>query len=371
VYYLLRADRESDQAQENLALSGLFAALSSQAREYGPAYGLVAFLWLLGKPKLRGHIGYFALTLITVGLPWYFRNALLTGNPVWSNAVAGLPANSVHSLLMACYGHAFAISTWNTTAWFRVLAWSAFGAPLAVLGFWGCLRSAKRYALLVLTSAASFALFLLAVGSTSSDPTFAFRVYGPALALLCIPAAGVIEPFLNRKGSGPILKAVIVLLAARTLCDSYLFPRSLYVISAVALRGQPKLEPDDSKAFDLYADSMAAQIEGKGVLVTDDAGLASRLAALGHRVWAVWDPRVIFTFDSTVSPEQSRARLLALGVTDISVSRDAINRDFLEQWPFWASIESQLDRLPPKVPLQLAHIILADERPIPIQAKRL
>ncbi len=340
VYYLLRASTDHSRRNENIAMAALFAVLASQAREYGPTYGCVACAWILGQPALRKASLLFATVLFVGGFPWYARNLILTGNPMWSNSIANWPANPVHAMLMATYRRTFAISTWSHYTWIRVLAWSIYAAPFAVLGFWGCCRETKRFGLIFLISATSALLFFIAVGSTSSDPTFAFRVYGPAVALLCIPAAVVMQSLSSRPELRLVSMILVCLLLFRSVCDSYLFPRSIYANCAVAFRGLPELDPDDSQEMDSRIRAMRIHLDGRGILVTDDAVLASRVSTTGYPVWMLWDPRIQFSFDSRLAPEDARLHLLAVGVTQVCIMQNEINRKFLDQSPFWASIES-------------------------------
>lgn len=355
VYYLLRAIRDHSRVRANIALAALFAVLSSQAREYGPAYGCVALVWIMIHPSLRKTGWLFAAVLLVGGFPWYARNWILTGNPMWSNPVANLPTNDVHTLLMATYRRAFGVNTWNFFTWIRVLAWSIFGVPFAFVGLWGCVHEIRKFGLIIMIAVTSMALFFVAVGSTCSDPTFAFRVYGPGVALLCVPAAMMMQSFWSRRELHLVSKGLVCLMFIRSVCDSYLFPRSIYVESAIAMRGLPPADPDDSRAVNSNTEGVRMLLDGKGILVTDDVVLASRLSTTGYRVWMVWDPRIQFSFDPNVVPEDARLHLLSLGVTQVSLLPTEIDRKFLLQSPFWGAIESKLTRIS-ATPLSLSKV---------------
>jgi hypothetical protein len=343
VYYLLRAESYQSRLRENVAMGAIFAVLASQAREYGPVYGCAALVWMAFRPRLRRAAVLFAALLFVGGFPWYARNWVLTGNPLWSDQIANLPVNTVHAILMATFRRAFAISTWGLTGWLRFLAWTLYGAPLVLLGLWGCWRDLRRYYLLVLIAGISLGLYFTAVGSTSSDLTFAFRVYGPGLALLCIPAAPMLQSIFSRRRCRLIAIGVACLLIVRSVCDSYLFPRSLYVNSAVALRGLPRLDPDDVNGVNSRTEDVRKHLDATGILVTDDTVLASKLSTRGQRVWMVWDPRLGFAFEPGVAPETARQRLMSLGVTQVYILTQGVDLEFMRQSPFWAAIESKLN----------------------------
>jgi hypothetical protein len=343
VYYLLRAESCPSRLRENVAMGGIFAVLASQAREYGPVYGCAALVWMAFRPGLRRAIWLFAAILFVGGFPWYARNWVLTGNPLWSDPVANLPVNTVHALLMDTYRRAFAIGTWGPAGWLKFLAWTLYGAPVVLLGLWESWRAIRRYSLLVLMAGVSLGLYFIAVGSTSSDLTFAFRVYGPGLALLCIPAAAVLQSMFSWRRCRLIAIGVVCLLIFRSVCDSYLFPRSLYVKGAVALRGLPRLDPDDVSGVNARTEGVQRQLDTNGILVTDDAVLASQLSTKGQRVWMVWDPRIGFAFEPRVVPEAARQRLMVLGITQVCILTQGVDLVFMRQSPFWAAIESKLN----------------------------
>jgi hypothetical protein len=110
---LLRFVREGDEGA--LVLAGLFAGAAA-----GMKYlGLIAVLALAVAAAIALHrrltlarVLAFAIPAILVALPWYVKNVILTGNPVYPHLFGGLNASAAAELdaTMASFGHGHSVA---------------------------------------------------------------------------------------------------------------------------------------------------------------------------------------------------------------------------------------------------------------------
>src|SRR5580658_5888905 len=99
-------------SSRTMILAGLAAALGSLAREYGcvvPIVGVAVVLW---NRKGWKNAATLAGTAALVAGPWYLRNFLKTGNPIYSNRLDGLPVNPLHAAIFDFYKSQLGVSNW-------------------------------------------------------------------------------------------------------------------------------------------------------------------------------------------------------------------------------------------------------------------
>ncbi len=342
-YYLLRFRDEEEGRAMNIALAAVFAAIASQAREYGPAYGIAGLVWVLFHAGLRQWSLRFAALLIALGGAWYMRVLLITGNPFWSNAFLGLPVNRVHAGIMDAYRSQIE-SGLGFHAVAKMVFWAMVGTPLALVGVLESGANLRRYSLISLLSLVAGGLFLRALLATSGGYGFAFRVYAPAAVLLSIPAAAWWRRIRPRPWIRIVLTAALAAMLARSACDLALYPQSLCADIAMRIRHQPIPQADQRRADQERVEAVMKQMKPGGTLLTDDAGLASGLTGLGGRVLMIWDPSVRFLYEGPMTPDQTAKRLSCLGVTDLSFSPSSLGWKYIAQNSLLFELERPLVR---------------------------
>jgi hypothetical protein len=84
-------------------------------------------------------------------------------------------------------------------------------------------------------------------------------------------------------------------------------------------------------------------LDRTGIVLTDNAGIASELSVIGVRVWMVWDPRVAFLFEKSSTPGSAKARLRNLGISHLVIgAQNNLNWAFLSRAPMLGSLASAL-----------------------------
>ena len=69
--------------------AALFASLGALARDYGPALAASGFLVLAWDSRTRRFLPAFTVSVLILSAPWYLRNWVLAGNPLYPHEIPG------------------------------------------------------------------------------------------------------------------------------------------------------------------------------------------------------------------------------------------------------------------------------------------
>ncbi|MBC8082240.1 MAG: hypothetical protein H7Z21_03450, partial [Hymenobacter sp.] len=168
--------------RSDIVLAGLSAALGGLAREYGLAFialGVALCLWR--RLPLRA-TALFALVAIGAVLPWYARNWLHTGNPLFTHDILGLfPVNSSYLTFM---NEVFAEHGTLPPGALRNLLQSCIMGLLGIAaGVWFGLTRARA---LLAGAVLVILLWMTSVSMTAAGFTYSLRVLSPALLLAAV-----------------------------------------------------------------------------------------------------------------------------------------------------------------------------------------
>jgi hypothetical protein len=165
----------------------LAAALAALTRDYNLIYIPVAGLILLLARAPRRHL----LPALTVALlavaPWYARNWLITGNPLFPHDLGGLfPTNFIHHELMQSIRNYWSLD--SSHARYATL-WSGLAVglgPLLLLSLPGWRFGRTDVMIIALAGLTNAALWLASMASTAGGWIYALRVLGTGLPLLAV-----------------------------------------------------------------------------------------------------------------------------------------------------------------------------------------
>ncbi len=186
-------------------VAACFAAMGALAREYGPVLAVAGLMVLASQPQTRRWLPLFCLIVLVLSAPWYVRNWYLTGNPVYSNSVAGLfPVNPAHAGLLEAYRGYFGLQNLTAEDWFAVLKRLVGRSPLPMLiGIPAMLIGWRRFWPLIAVTAAAVLLWLWSVPYTGGGLAYSMRVLTPAWVALSISAGAAGVAWLEKcKGRG-------------------------------------------------------------------------------------------------------------------------------------------------------------------------
>lgn len=306
--FLFLERHRTDPSARWLLWAGVAAGTGALAREYGLAYlglGLVTLAWWRVAPRRWLE---FVLAAALVALPWYLRNWVKTGHPLYSHSLGGLfPVNPVlaeyNQLLAAQFSPGAPDSTWLRLA---ALAFGLGGPPLA-LGLLGGLTHWRARAPWLMALLAIAALWLWSIAQTSAGPGYAVRLLTPAVALGAVLGA----LWLTRLAASRVGWLLLALLTALSL-DAAL--RSLYLPVEAEVNwwtrdAQAWREFDrDGARWRAHANwaAIAQAADGHGILAPDPTTHAL-FAQLGAKPVPLFSPAVRFLF----APDADYASCLA------------------------------------------------------------
>jgi hypothetical protein len=311
-----------------LIAAALAAALGALAREYGlvlPVFGLA--LAAARRLSLRA-IGLFAAIAAIAILPWYLRNALRTGNPLFDLGLGGVfPTNEIHQLLQGCYQRAF--------GWANV---PPEAAPLfAINTFAGTAGLVAGAVFLFRPAAPSLAaaglailLWVASVGYTAAGFTYSLRVLSPALVIgACLGGAVLARLIPGRRHLAGVAVALALFAtdaALRTLvlpANVHRLPADRWLATGRALH--------DYHERPIYREFV--RVAGRDRLLV--LGPNALLTRLGARTVPLWSPEVRFLFDPALPPAEIGHRLRAAGIGFVLLNTGAVNECFLGHSPFF------------------------------------
>jgi hypothetical protein len=322
-------------------LAGVAAGCGALAREYGvviPALGCLAIFW---RGKGWQNAAILAATAFVVAGPWYIRNAVLTGNPFFSDRFGSFYVNPVHSLMMDFYRGKFGVSTWTAEDWLSAMLRLLGAAPLQLtIGIYAAAVSFRKYGYLAAVTVVFFALWIYSIGfmvGGASNILISARVFAPALIGLSVLAGVQLAGWsrfnsLRWAGSIAVLVAIAITIAAATVYPTYPSPSAFEQWTENFTARPPP-------SGDWWSQLPQVLPQGSRVL-SDDAYMYAGLYQSGIEIVPVWSPEVSFIDDPSLSPRDVRLKMLQQGIHFV-VFELTENGEFLsQQIPFYAQDRS-------------------------------
>lgn len=334
--YLPRED--SDQQPVAVVAAGLAAALGANSREYGLIFPLLGVILILARRLSLRSMVIFVTVAIGLALPWYLRNWIRTGNPLFDYYVAGVfPTNARHTVLMQIYREFFSIARYSPRYWLAVPqnCW-----PALIGGLLGGTLFFRRASCFIIPAVAVIGLWLLSVSYTAAGLTYSLRVLNPALAVGAVLGGAACARWIpgRRYLTGALLALTLVgadaaMRAGVLPFDPYQL-RLSYWSHVDAAVGVARNRP-------LFAE-IARDAHGAGVLAQN---MQAELSVHGVRVVPVWSPDVAFLFNNRITPAEAARGLLALGIRYVLTSTNPVDQTFLRKSRFFRETSAARLRL--------------------------
>lgn len=336
---VLARDREGDW--KPLALAALALSTGPNSREYALAFlplAAVACLWL----RLPARSVGFFLTLATLfSAPWYLRNWVRTGNPVFDNPAGGFfPGNPVHLAMLEAYAHFWRLQAAQAGVLVRYGTELVLTAPLQVLGLAFAGLTWRRTWFLTLGVLGVGALWSRSAPFTAAGGEWAMRVLAPALPLASLLLAAGVERLARSVGFVRVLAGA--LLAAACLWTlpfalTWATPPEEVPLAhwgGAALHSSPPVP----RRYREMARDVLARVPPGGRIVSHRHELVPLLAPNGVSLVPVWSPEVRFLFDPRLSENQALDRLAAGGIHYVLLAAPGQSLDLilLNQFAFFS-----------------------------------
>lgn len=323
----LPSSRE-EETTAAVIVAALAASLGALAREYGlvfPVLGLVIG-WSRGLSARR--LLWFALVAGATVAPWYLRNWMHTGNPLFNQDLAGwFPTNDAHARLMRIYQHELGWRHLPPEAP-RVFVTNCFAGIAGALV--GALWMFRRGGALLLAIAVCAGLCALSLPYTAAGYLYAMRVLNPALALGAVLGGAAIARWWPGQRHRAGLYAALALLAIDSAVRALVLPANPYRVPPRDwLRVGAALQSYHARP--VYA--QVARLVGQNRLLV--LGPQALMTELGVTAIPPWSPEVAYLFDDKASPGDIARRLDAGQIRFALLVKDGLNWQYLAASPLF------------------------------------
>ncbi len=313
--FLFIERHDTDPAGAWLVWAGIAAGVGGLAREYGLAYVALGGFALAWRRWPISAWLKFTLAAMLTALPWFIRNWLKTGNPLYSHDLGGLfPTNPVSVEYFQ------SISRWRGLGTdaselpdlARLLGYLA-GIPL-VLGLAGAVLWRGKGIPLLGALLGVVALWLWSIGQTSGGAVYSLRVLTPALALAAVLAGGLVARWTATRYAAIVI-VVLTLLAIDAGRRSLFLPIDPYV---AWWKWRASAWLDFRETAERWNNQpgwagFARSSHGQQIIVTDPYSY-SLLLKSGASPVTIFSPAVRFLFEPDLNYAACLARLRAAKV---------------------------------------------------------
>lgn len=323
----LPASREAENAPATI-IAGLATALGGLAREYGLAFVLFGLALGVARQLSARTVGLFLLAATLGLLPWYGRNWLHTGNPLFNLDVTGLfPVNAAHHRLMQIYQESFGWGRLPPEA-FRIFATNCLAAVVGgTTGACLCFKKARPLVAALLVVAG---LWAVSLGFTAAGFTSSLRVLSPALLIAAILGGAALARWVPARRYLAGLVLALLIFASDAALRTLVLPANVYKIppSVWLAVGGAVHEYHQRPVYRQLADYTA----GRRILVLGPAALLNQN---GASTVPLWSPEVGYLWDESVARGEAVRRLTDSGIGFVLINTGEVNREYLDQIAFF------------------------------------
>jgi len=307
-------DHGPRDARTDLFWAGLAAGIGALSREYGlswPVFGLIALAWT---GRLRAGWMIFSASAALVAAPWYLRNWILTGNPLYSHDLAGLfPTNAAYVEYMRLVPQQSGILVNLESIPSILFVLMVCAGLLGGLAAWGARQGRRSAVPLAVGAVGVGAIWFWTMGQTSGGWYYSTRVLTPALSL----AAALAGAALVRLTGWPrrIVAGGLLLFAGDAAFRAFHLPSNPLPSPRVLFSSQWRDFGRGVAARNAlpWWDALAARAGGSGIVVDHPVNFVL-LAERGACVIPLMSPQVAFLFDERLPFAEALARCRQAGV---------------------------------------------------------
>lgn len=321
------------------AIAGSVGALS---REYGLAFPAIGFGILALSRTPRARLVLFASTAGALTIPWYGRNALITGNPLYPQPLGGLfPGNAVHDESLRYFRDYWSLEGGAFDPMFIPRFLAVLCGLAVVAGLIGTWRAGRRAVIALLgVGLVTSIWFILILPQTGAGWVYSARALSPAIAL-CAVLGGWMGMLRNRAS------ILVVLVACAASADaarrSWLLPINStakpWNYSFASWRSQKDLV-DRISTNPIWA-ALATASGGRGVVV-DHPTSHVLLTLQGGRAVPFFSPLLAPTFDERTDFATALRQLLAADIEFVTLSKvNPVTQKLVKAHLFWTTLRSR------------------------------
>jgi len=314
--------------------AAIFAALGALAREYGPVLALPGLFVLLSSRDTRRLAWRYALLAAIVASPWYIRNWVIAGSPLYPMFMPGSASiNEFLATLMRYYESIFGLSSFGAKDWFFVGRELITGGSVALLAIPFLFIKGRKTAHWALSLAIITVFWLWSIGKTSGGVLYSMRVLAPAVVILAI----VTGDALDRLDKEPWRRVSWLLIPAALwgILSALSFPLQTGQLSAALLSTKGEA-PEFCEANREFARGIEALDTPATGVLTDSPYLAVILKReTRFRPVIVWSSEVSPILSTKQGLLETAKLLQGKGVSLVALNRSSIHNELLFRIPFY------------------------------------
>jgi hypothetical protein len=312
------------QAARWAVVAALCAGLGASAREYGLVFPVIASAGLALVTTRRRPWLAFTLVALPLCLAWPLRVAFLTGNPVFSLSLGGLPVNPRFAEWTAEIKRHFGGTFQSVAGWQTVGRYFFQYAPAAVLGGIAIVvLAARRRRDAVFAAAVGIVLLGLWAASvpyTTGGLFYTMRVVSPALALGALAAGWAMSAAPKR----PAVRTAFAVLIGFGLPATLALPANPW-------RTPPRDWPGLNRSGGPSSDPMVPILLRTGavrIILADAPGLQRDLQSFGVAVVPLWSPEADWLFEPDRPRAEAERRWQDSGIHYFVLTKNPLNLAF-------------------------------------------
>jgi len=314
IYFITRAPDES--AATSALWAGVAAGVGAISREYGMYFVILGAVLLFASGRRRT-IAWFLAPAVSVASPWYLRNWIVTGNPVYPAMGRIFPTNLVHVEIMRDIGGFMKASMSPFPLGAVLTALLATAGVAGILGFAGLIR-AKSRALGILSAILLIAaLWIWSIPLTAGGWNYSMRVLLPAVALAAVLGGWIGAARGRVRAACALLLALVSVDSARRAWLLPDFPStSPWTLSFSEWR-QLRAQ-DDRPGANFW--TVLVKVAGRKFIVVDTPNSHAAVTAAGGHATPFMSPRFAPALDPSLPADEAIRRLRALDVRFVTFS---------------------------------------------------
>jgi hypothetical protein len=317
--------------------AAIAAAAGALTREYGLSFILLGTGLLIARKQAPRTVFLFAVISIGLAAPWYARNWIITGDPLYPQTLGGIfPGNPVHNETMRTVAETWRLRGDLVTLKFFSSILLTLTGPLIALGIFVAVRLRCPHKPVWAGIALIALLWLWSVPQTAGGWSYSLRVLGPALAL-CATLCGAITLLTGRYQR--VLLLGILLCTVDAARRSWCLPNMAFI---------SPWNYSFSEWRDIYKSSrliggnpvwsILVRTASGGGIVVDHTANHALITMRGGKAIPLFSPLLAPTFRSNARFDDELARLRAAGVRFITFSQKNPLSASEAGHPFWSEL---------------------------------
>lgn len=327
-----------DPQDRHLFWAAVAGGVGAIARDYTLGFPLLGFGMLLARARTGPGALRFAIIAAVIAGPWYLRNWIITGNPLYPQTLGGLfPGNAVHEEMMRYIAEYWSPGTSQFDPRFIPEFLAALAGMLGVVGVVGITLAGRRALPALSGIVVTTGLWVLSIPQTAGGWIYSARVLLPALALLAVLAGWMAGTRVWLRGTLMVVLGLGALDAARR---SWFLPEFAMTSpwSFFFAPWQQSHEGVKQIGADRVWEVLTDEAAGAGIVVDHPANHAL-ITMRGGTAVPLFSPVLKSTFDPSAPFDRTLAELRDLKIRFVALTLvSPMTEKLVRAHPFWDTL---------------------------------